>query len=116
MPIQFDPQKPLPNRKHEAFVQALLDLEPVPAAYVTAGYLPNPNAAARLVRQAHIQARFQAVMEILSRPIPQDAAGLAARVREELEAMARGERRAVKEMVFESVDGGPNKLVGVTYY
>ncbi|MTD93920.1 terminase small subunit [Hyphomicrobium sp. xq] len=52
-----DPTRPLPNPRHEAFVQALLRGEPATQAYASAGYKPNRANAARLTTNDDIKAR-----------------------------------------------------------
>ncbi|MAT13757.1 MAG: hypothetical protein CMJ46_00620 [Planctomyces sp.] len=142
MVSRFDPTEPLPNTKHEAFVQALLVGVSAAQAYVSAGFKPSPSRASRLHATDPIQARLGHLRRHRKTHVSRNSANdeirrkrqvdwaqvqleryghidtanpLASRCLEELQAMARGERLAVEEIVSEKIGDGPDGLVKVTH-
>jgi len=63
------PTYPLPNPRHEAFVQALLRGETATRAYVTAGYRLNDANAARLNGNERIRARLAHLQRIVTEKV-----------------------------------------------
>lgn len=64
-----DPTCPLPNSKHEAFVQALLKGACADAAYASAGYRAHRQNAARLMTNDDIQDRLAHLKSVVTKKV-----------------------------------------------
>lgn len=79
-----DPTQPLPNPRHEAFVQALLRGKPAIQAYASAGYKLHHANAARMRENEGVRARLAELQRITTEKVVDETGISASRVINEL--------------------------------